>query len=83
MDEASLLYTWQTAATDMENAIKEMESNGVQSYILDLRNNPVILSIKSLRALVPFKRSFASFLTFIVLDILSICCTGWFGESWT
>lgn len=30
----------QTAATDMENAIKEMESNGVQSYILDLRNNP-------------------------------------------
>ncbi|KAK9289565.1 hypothetical protein L1049_007721 [Liquidambar formosana] len=30
----------QTAATDMENAINEMEGQGVQSYILDLRNNP-------------------------------------------
>ncbi|GAV63906.1 PDZ domain-containing protein/Peptidase_S41 domain-containing protein [Cephalotus follicularis] len=30
----------QTAATDMENAIYDMESQGVQSYILDLRNNP-------------------------------------------
>lgn len=31
----------QTAAADMENAIKEMKSQGVHSYILDLRNNPV------------------------------------------
>ncbi|XP_031258239.1 carboxyl-terminal-processing peptidase 3, chloroplastic [Pistacia vera] len=30
----------QTAAADMENAIQEMENQGVQSYILDLRNNP-------------------------------------------
>ncbi|XP_022766727.1 carboxyl-terminal-processing peptidase 3, chloroplastic-like isoform X3 [Durio zibethinus] len=30
----------QTAATDMENTIQEMENQGVQSYILDLRNNP-------------------------------------------
>ncbi|KAL0339621.1 UNVERIFIED_CONTAM: Carboxyl-terminal-processing peptidase 3, chloroplastic [Sesamum radiatum] len=30
----------QTAATEMENAVHEMESQGVQSYILDLRNNP-------------------------------------------
>lgn len=25
----------------MESAIKKMEDEGVQSYILDLRNNPV------------------------------------------
>ncbi|KAM5576985.1 hypothetical protein ABKV19_007699, partial [Rosa sericea] len=31
----------QTAAADMENAIKEMKSQGVHSYILDLRNNPL------------------------------------------
>ncbi|KAG0457640.1 hypothetical protein HPP92_022797 [Vanilla planifolia] len=30
----------QTAAAEMENAIQEMEVQGVQSYILDLRNNP-------------------------------------------
>ncbi|KAF6176322.1 hypothetical protein GIB67_011111 [Kingdonia uniflora] len=30
----------QTAATEMENAVQEMEGQGVQSYILDLRNNP-------------------------------------------
>ncbi|KAK9123033.1 hypothetical protein Sjap_012635 [Stephania japonica] len=30
----------QTAATEMENAIQEMEIQGVDSYILDLRNNP-------------------------------------------
>ncbi|KAL3533848.1 hypothetical protein ACH5RR_007369 [Cinchona calisaya] len=30
----------QTAAMDMENTICEMENQGVQSYILDLRNNP-------------------------------------------
>ncbi|KAL5707917.1 C-terminal processing peptidase [Ranunculus cassubicifolius] len=30
----------QTAAIDMENAVQEMEGQGVQSYILDLRNNP-------------------------------------------
>ncbi|XP_062232992.1 carboxyl-terminal-processing peptidase 3, chloroplastic isoform X1 [Phragmites australis] len=30
----------QTAAAEMENAIKRMEDEGVQSYILDLRNNP-------------------------------------------
>ncbi|CAL9025831.1 unnamed protein product [Prunus brigantina] len=30
----------QTAAADMENAINEMKSQGVHSYILDLRNNP-------------------------------------------
>ncbi|KAI3935222.1 hypothetical protein MKW98_018411 [Papaver atlanticum] len=30
----------QTAADEMESAIEEMESQGVQSYILDLRNNP-------------------------------------------
>jgi C-terminal peptidase prc len=33
----------QTAAAEMENAIKRMEDEGVQSYILDLRNNPVSL----------------------------------------
>lgn len=36
------IYYWQTAASDMESTIQEMESQGVQSYILDLRNNPVI-----------------------------------------
>ncbi|TYH89192.1 hypothetical protein ES332_D01G241300v1 [Gossypium tomentosum] len=30
----------QTAATEMKNTIHEMENLGVQSYILDLRNNP-------------------------------------------
>lgn len=30
----------QTAAAEMENAVKRMEDIGVQSYILDLRNNP-------------------------------------------
>ncbi|KAL4198289.1 hypothetical protein AMTRI_Chr03g139430 [Amborella trichopoda] len=30
----------QTAASDMENVIHDMENQGVQSYILDLRNNP-------------------------------------------
>ncbi|KAH7512449.1 hypothetical protein FEM48_Zijuj12G0091900 [Ziziphus jujuba var. spinosa] len=30
----------QTAAPDMENAIHELENQGVDSYILDLRNNP-------------------------------------------
>ncbi|XVF56088.1 hypothetical protein PTKIN_Ptkin06aG0088800 [Pterospermum kingtungense] len=30
----------QTAAADMENTINEMENQGVESYILDLRNNP-------------------------------------------
>ncbi|XBI09069.1 hypothetical protein VPH35_136702 [Triticum aestivum] len=30
----------QTAAAEMERAIKKMEDQGVQSYILDLRNNP-------------------------------------------
>ncbi|XP_072982110.1 carboxyl-terminal-processing peptidase 3, chloroplastic [Typha latifolia] len=30
----------QSAAAEMENAIQEMEDQGVQSYILDLRNNP-------------------------------------------
>ncbi|XP_068638437.1 carboxyl-terminal-processing peptidase 3, chloroplastic [Aristolochia californica] len=30
----------QTAADEMESAIKGMENQGVQSYILDLRNNP-------------------------------------------
>ncbi|CAH8268962.1 unnamed protein product [Arabidopsis lyrata] len=30
----------QTAASDMENAVHEMENQDVQSYILDLRNNP-------------------------------------------
>lgn len=30
----------QSAAIDMENTVNEMESEGVQSYILDLRNNP-------------------------------------------
>lgn len=39
----------------MENAIQEMEDQGVQSYILDLRNNPVssIFSICKLRSLKP------------------------------
>ncbi|XP_048226114.1 carboxyl-terminal-processing peptidase 3, chloroplastic isoform X2 [Ricinus communis] len=30
----------QSAAADMANAIHELETEGVQSYILDLRNNP-------------------------------------------
>ncbi|KAK4481713.1 hypothetical protein RD792_012622 [Penstemon davidsonii] len=30
----------QTAAEEMENTVYEMENEGVQSYILDLRNNP-------------------------------------------
>lgn len=34
--------SWQTAAEDMENAIQDMKNQGVHSYILDLRNNPVI-----------------------------------------
>ncbi|EYU27054.1 hypothetical protein MIMGU_mgv1a0125502mg, partial [Erythranthe guttata] len=33
----------QTAALEMENTVHEVESQGVQSYILDLRNNPVSL----------------------------------------
>ncbi|RDX94965.1 Carboxyl-terminal-processing peptidase 3, chloroplastic, partial [Mucuna pruriens] len=32
----------QTAAEDMKNAIQELENQGVHSYILDLRNNPVV-----------------------------------------
>ncbi|XP_047958452.1 carboxyl-terminal-processing peptidase 3, chloroplastic [Salvia hispanica] len=30
----------QTAAMEMENTVSDMENQGVQSYILDLRNNP-------------------------------------------
>lgn len=37
----SFLLSNQTAAAEMESAIKKMEDEGVQSYILDLRNNPV------------------------------------------
>ncbi|CAM0955527.1 unnamed protein product [Alopecurus aequalis] len=33
----------QTAASEMESAVKKMEDEGVQSYILDLRNNPIWL----------------------------------------
>ncbi|KAI7744797.1 hypothetical protein M8C21_006994 [Ambrosia artemisiifolia] len=32
----------QTAADDMKHAIYELENQGVESYILDLRNNPAI-----------------------------------------
>lgn len=32
----------QNAAADVENAIQEMERQDVHSYILDLRNNPVV-----------------------------------------
>uniref|UniRef100_A0A0E0PX25 C-terminal processing peptidase n=1 Tax=Oryza rufipogon TaxID=4529 RepID=A0A0E0PX25_ORYRU len=32
--------SFMTAAAEMESAIKKMEDEGVQSYILDLRNNP-------------------------------------------
>ncbi|KAJ8527544.1 hypothetical protein K7X08_014995 [Anisodus acutangulus] len=32
----------QSAAMDMENTIQDMENQGVQSYILDLRNNPML-----------------------------------------
>lgn len=35
-----LLAFSQTAASDMQNTIHELENQGVQSYILDLRNNP-------------------------------------------
>nr|XP_017243799.1 PREDICTED: carboxyl-terminal-processing peptidase 3, chloroplastic isoform X1 [Daucus carota subsp. sativus] len=35
-----LLAFSQTAASDMESAVTELENQGVQSYILDLRNNP-------------------------------------------
>lgn len=38
----------QTAAAEMENAVKRMEDVGVQSYILDLRNNPVSLYLSQL-----------------------------------
>lgn len=41
------IYYGQTAAAEMENAINEMEDEGVHSYILDLRNNPVICSFFS------------------------------------
>ncbi|XP_070668375.1 carboxyl-terminal-processing peptidase 3, chloroplastic-like isoform X2 [Malus domestica] len=40
MGYVKLLAFSQTAAADMENAINEMKSQGVHSYILDLRNNP-------------------------------------------
>ncbi|KAL5986687.1 Carboxyl-terminal-processing peptidase 3, chloroplastic [Asimina triloba] len=38
----TILMGWisDTAAAEMGNAIQEMEDEGVQSYILDLRNNP-------------------------------------------
>ncbi|KAI3772575.1 hypothetical protein L6452_03764 [Arctium lappa] len=35
-----LLAFSQTAAADMKHAIRELENQGVESYILDLRNNP-------------------------------------------
>ncbi|KAJ9548362.1 hypothetical protein OSB04_020905 [Centaurea solstitialis] len=35
-----LLAFSQTAAADMKHAIHELENQGVESYILDLRNNP-------------------------------------------
>lgn len=38
----------QTAAAEMENAVKRMEDEGVESYILDLRNNPVSLFLSQL-----------------------------------
>lgn len=40
--EAHVASTFdQTAAAEMESSIQAMEDQGVQSYILDLRNNPV------------------------------------------
>jgi hypothetical protein len=39
----SVSVSKQTAAAEMESAVKKMEDEGVQSYILDLRNNPVSL----------------------------------------
>lgn len=47
----------QTAAADMENAIKEMKSQGVHSYILDLRNNPVNFILISFFLVETFIRS--------------------------
>ncbi|EYU23655.1 hypothetical protein MIMGU_mgv1a020980mg, partial [Erythranthe guttata] len=35
----------QTSALEMKNTVHEMESQGVQSYILDLRNNPLKMLI--------------------------------------
>lgn len=35
----------QNAAADVENAIQEMERQDVRSYILDLRNNPVVAGL--------------------------------------
>jgi len=43
-----ILFLNQTAAAEMENAVKRMEDVGVQSYILDLRNNPVSLYLSQL-----------------------------------
>lgn len=35
----------QNAAVDMEKAVSELEEAGVDSYILDLRNNPVCVRL--------------------------------------
>lgn len=37
----SFIVEFQNAAADMEKAVSELEESGVDSYILDLRNNPV------------------------------------------
>lgn len=39
----SVFFFKQTAAKDMETTVREMEEQGVHSYIMDLRNNPVEL----------------------------------------
>ena len=36
---------FQNAAVDMEKAVSELEESGVDSYILDLRNNPVCVQL--------------------------------------
>jgi hypothetical protein len=48
----SLVDLVQNAAVDMEKAVSELEESGVDSYILDLRNNPVCIRL----SFTPFQR---------------------------
>lgn len=59
---------------EMENTIQDMENQGVQSYILDLRNNPA-------SSLNPFSSTFVlSCLIYSALVISSVCLINYAGR---
>ena len=59
----------------MENAVKRMEDEGVESYILDLRNNPVSLFLSQFL--------FRSSTVNVFLILILLFSIGWISKSWS